>query len=89
MRGSQLRTITDETHYVSRKILSRLLAKPLRQHEACEYAVKESVSMKRALTVFYWLRDRGFIRKMGESYCSPFEVTEKGKLFYEVLSLNE
>lgn len=77
---------TDETHEVAKKMLSRLIAKPMRQHEACERAMLDSVSMKKAITVFYWLRDRGFIQKVGNSYCAPFEVTEKGKLFYKVLS---
>jgi predicted transcriptional regulator len=61
----------------------------MRQYEACEYAVKDSVSIKKALTVFYWLRDKGFIRKTGKSYYSPFEATEKGKLFYKVLSFDD
>lgn len=82
-------TITDETHEVSKKILARLIAKPMRQHEACEYAVKDSVSLKKALTVFYWLRNRGFIQKVNKSYCSPYMVTEKGRLFYKILSYEE
>lgn len=88
-RYAELRTITDETHEVSKKILARLIAQPMRQHEVCEYAVKASASMKKAITVFYWLRDCGFIRKISKSYCSPFEVTEKGKLFYQVLSFDD
>ena len=82
-------TITDETHAVSKKILGRLIVQLTRQHEACEYAVKDSVSIKKATTVFYWLRDRGFIRKVDKNYCSPFELTEKGKLFYKVLSYDD
>jgi hypothetical protein len=42
--------------------------------------------MKKAISVFYWLRDRGFIEKVGRNYCSPFFITEKGKLFFKVLS---
>lgn len=82
-------TITDETHEASKKILSRLIAKPMRQHEACERAIQDSISMKKALTVFYWLRDQGFIRKAGSNYCSPFVVTEKGQLFHKVLCYKE
>ena len=84
--NNELGTITDETHIVSRKILARMIVKPIRQHEACEYVVKDSVSIKKATTVFYWLRDRGYIRKIGSEYCSPFELTEKGKLFLKTLT---
>jgi hypothetical protein len=84
-----LSTITDETHDVSRKILSRLLAQPMRQHEVCERVVQDAVSIKKALTVFYWLRNRGFIRKIGASYCAPFRPTEKGELFYQVLTYDK
>ena len=84
--GLRISTITDETHAVSKKILARLIVQPTRQHEACEYAVKDSVSMKKAISVFYWLRNCGFIQKVDRKYCSPFTVTEKGKLFFEVLS---
>jgi predicted transcriptional regulator len=72
-----------------KKILSRLIVRPTRQHEACECAVKDSTSIKKAITVFYWLRDHGFIRKMGKNYFSPFEVTEKGRLFYKALSYDD
>jgi predicted transcriptional regulator len=58
----------------------------MRQSEACAYAVKESISIKKAIAVFYWLRDSGFIQKTSHGYCSPYEVTEKGKLFYRALS---
>lgn len=84
-----LRTTTDHTHAVSKKMLSRLIVKPMRQHELCEFAVKNSVSMKRAVSVFYWLRNRGFIRKMSDNYYSCFEITEKGKLFYSALNYAE
>jgi len=84
-----LSIITDETHDVSKKILARLIAQPMRQHEVCEKVVQNSVSIKKALTVFYWLRDRGFIRKIGANYCSPFRLTEKGELFYQVLTYDE
>jgi predicted transcriptional regulator len=83
---NHLRIKTDETHEVSKKILSRLLAKPMRQSEVCECAVKESTSIKKTISVFYWLRDRGFIKKTSQGYCSPYEVTEKGKIFYRVLN---
>jgi predicted transcriptional regulator len=62
-----------------------LLMRPMRQSEVCAYAVKESLSMKQAVTVFYWLRDRGFIQKTSNGYCSPYQVTEKGQMFYGAL----
>jgi len=85
VKGLSLRTTADETLYVSKIILSRLIAKPMRQHEACEYAVRNAVSIKKAITVFYWLRQRGFIQKSGQNYCSPYIMTDKGKLFYKML----
>lgn len=88
MRKAKLNKAIDETHDVSRKILSRLIAKPMRQHEVCEKTIQDSVSIKKTITVFYWLRDQGFIHKIGKGYCSPYEPTEKGKLFYKVLTID-
>ncbi len=70
-------------------MLWRLTAKPMRQSEVCAYAVKESTSIKKAISVFYWLRDRGFIQKTNQGYCSPYEITEKGKVFYRALSYSK
>jgi predicted transcriptional regulator len=86
---TKLRTKTDETHEASMRILARLIAKPMRQSEICAYAIKDSVSIKKTIAVFYWLRDRGFIQKTSKNYCSSYEVTEKGKIFYRALTYRD
>jgi TnpA family transposase len=60
---TKLRTKTDETHEASMRILARLIAKPMRQSEICAYAIKDSVSIKKTIAVFYWLRDRGLYKR--------------------------
>lgn len=82
-------TITNQTLAVSKKILSRLAIKPMRQHELCEQTIRDSVSIKKTITVFYWLKNQGFIQKENQGYCSPFRLTKKGKFFYEAITLEE
>jgi len=47
-----------------KKMLCRLLAQPMRQYEACEYAVKDSVSIKKALTVFIGFERRDLLERL-------------------------
>jgi predicted methyltransferase len=81
-----LSAVVDETHAVARKILARLSVEPLRVRDVWKLTVQDSCSVRKAVTVFYWLRDQGFIRKTCKDYCSPYELTEKGKHFYRALN---
>lgn len=78
--------VVDETHAVARKILARLNVKPLRVRDVWKLAVQDSAGVKKTVTVFYWLRDQGFIRKTCGDYCAPYELTEKGRYFYKALN---
>ena len=78
--------VVDETHAVARKILARLSVEPLRVRDVWKLAVQDSSGVRKAVTVFYWLRDQGFIRKTSEDYCAPYELTEKGKHFFKALN---
>lgn len=78
--------VVDETHAVARKILARLSVAPMRVRDVWKVAVQDSASVRKAITVFYWLRDQGFIRKTCEDYCAPYELTEKGRHFYRALN---
>ena len=77
--------VVDETHAVAKKILARLSVGPLRVRDVWKLAVQDSSGVRKAVTVFYWLRDQGFIRKTGKDYCAPYELTEKGRHFYKAL----
>ncbi len=79
-------TIVDETHAVAHKILSRLAVEPMRVRDVWKLAVKDSASVRKVVTVFYWLRDQGFIQKKHGGYCAPYELTEKGRHFHRALS---
>jgi predicted methyltransferase len=81
-----LSTVVNETHAVAKKILSRLSVQPLRARDVWKLVVQDSTGVRKAVTVFYWLRDQGFIRKKCEGYCAPYELTEKGKHFYKALN---
>lgn len=78
--------VVNETHAVARKILGRLSVEPLRVRDVWKLTVQDSCTVRKAVIVFYWLRDQGFIRKTCEDYCAPYELTEKGKHFFRALS---
>ncbi|MBN1244321.1 hypothetical protein JXA31_01855 [Candidatus Bathyarchaeota archaeon] len=78
--------VVDETHAVARKILARLSVEPLHVRDVWKLAVQDSCGVRKAVTVFYWLRDQGFIRKTCQDYCAPYELTEKGRHFYIALN---
>jgi hypothetical protein len=61
----------------------------MRQHEVCECAVKDGVSIKKTLTVFYWLKNSQFIQKTDKNYCAPFQITVKGQMFCQILEMKE
>jgi predicted methyltransferase len=81
-----LNAVVDETHAVAKKILARLSVKPLRVRDVWKLAVQGSCGVRKAVTVFYWLRDQSFIRKTCEDYCAPYELTEKGRHFLTALN---
>lgn len=70
----------------ARKILARLSIQPLRLRDVWKLAVQDSSSVRKTVTVFYWLRDKGFIIKKNVDYCAPYEITERGLLFYKAIS---
>ena len=78
--------IVDETHAVAKKILSRLAVRPLRVRDVWKLAVQDSAGVRKTMTVFYWLRDNGYIQKTLEDYCAPYELTERGCKFLDALS---
>lgn len=78
--------VVDETHAVAKKILSRLSFAPLRARDVWKLVIQDSAGVRKAVTVFYWLRDQGFIRKTSGDYCAPYELTEKGRHFFKALS---
>jgi predicted methyltransferase len=82
---SEMRVFS-ETIAVARKILARLSVSSLRLRDVWKLAVQDSSSVRKVITVFYWLRDNGFIRKTSEDYCAPYELTEKGRNFHKALS---
>jgi predicted methyltransferase len=82
---SEMRALS-ETIAVARKILARLSIEPLRLRDVWKLAVQDSSSVRKTVTVFYWLPDNGFIRKTGEAYCAPYELTEKGRHFHRALN---
>jgi phage antirepressor YoqD-like protein len=77
-----LSAVVDETHAVAQKILFRLVARPMRVRDIWKLTVQDSVGVDKAVRVFYWLRDKGYIEKTGTDYCAPYKVTEKGLMFY-------
>jgi hypothetical protein len=81
-----LSAVVDETHAVAKKILARLSVKPLRVRDVWKLAVQDSCGVRKTLTVFYWLRDQGFIRKICRDYCAPYELTEKNRHFFKALN---
>jgi hypothetical protein len=77
----------DKWQIVARKILARLdAAGPLRVRDCWKQVVQDSAEVGKALKVFYWLRDKGYIRKVSDDYCSPYELTERGKQFLAALT---
>ena len=85
---SEMRAFS-ENIICTRKILTRLSVQPLRLRDVWKLAVQDSSGVHRTVTVFYWLRDNGFIRKTGEAYCAPYELTEKGRHFHKALKDEE
>ena len=78
--------VVHETLDAARKILARLSLGPMRVRDVWKLAVQDSSGVHRTVTVFYWLRDNGFIRKTGEAYCAPYELTDKGRHLYKALT---
>jgi len=75
----------DEHVFIVKKILSCILKKPMRLKDVWKQAIKDSAPINRTVTVFYWLRDNGYIKKVGEGHNDPYEITEKGRKFYECI----
>lgn len=87
LKGSvSMSIITDETHAVARKILSRLAIRPLRVRDVWKLVIQDSAGVSKTMTVFYWLRDNGYIQKTCGDYCSPYGLTEKGQQFLAALT---
>jgi predicted methyltransferase len=78
--------VVDETRAVARKTMARLAVHPMRVRDIWKSVVQDSASVRKTVTVFYWLRDNGFIQKTGQDYCAPYELTDKGRRFYRALS---
>jgi len=47
--------------------------------------VHDSASIAQTMTVFYWLRNKGYIQKTGCGYHDPYEITDKGRAFYDAI----
>lgn len=79
-------SVTDETLSVAAKILGILSRDGcMRVRDLWKAAVRDCAGVEKAQNVLYWLRDRGLVRKCGVEYCSPYEITEKGRAFLSAL----
>ncbi len=78
-------TIIDETHAIAKKILGCLAKRPTRARDVWKLTVQDSAGVGKAIRVFYWLRDKGYIQKNGIGYQDPYMITEKGCAFLNAL----
>jgi len=70
---------------VAKKILARLSGQLLRVRDVWKKTVQDSAGVRQTVKVFYWLRDQGFIQKVSEDYCAPYQLTQKGEQLYAAL----
>ena len=84
VKASKTATV-DEHNLIAKKILSHLIKGPMRQNAVFHDAITDSAGVNKTHTVFYWLRDNGFIRKTSVKHTAPYEVTEKGKKYFECI----
>ena len=78
-------TSVEEVHQIAKKILGHLLKKQLHASEVQKLTVHDSASIAQTMTVFYWLRNKGYIQKTGCGYRDPYEITDKGRAFYDAI----
>ena len=73
-----LKTV-NEHNFTVKKILTHLIDRPLRLRDVWKLAIQDSSGVNKSIKVFYWLRDKGYIRKTGCKHFDPYEITEKGR----------
>ncbi len=75
----------DETHQIAKKILVCLIKKPTRVRDIWKSAVQDSAGVGKAIRIFYWLRNKGYIQKSGDRYQDPYIITDKGRAFLNAI----